>query len=207
MGAPYAVSLTDTEIANYRSNIVTVQATDADIGNNSLLTYSITNRDINLGSRTTNLTVSVSDAGTPSLSNTTNVIVTFESSCTLQDYTITPDDGKIVGQLLCRITISPTTLSVIIGQNISLTCNVLRNVDVSVEFLHNSSSTDTSENLRQGDNDVVFIREDAEFDDSGPYNCKATTLTSISRSLQTAQASTGNILGMFYCNYDHKLYP
>ena len=205
MGAPYAVFLSDTEIANYRSAIVTVQATDADSGNNSLLTYSITNTDID--NRTTTLTVNVSDAGTPSLSNTTNVVITFESSCTTQDYTITPDDGKIVGQLLCRITISPTSLSVIIGRNFSLACDVLRNVDVSVQLLHNGSSTGTSRNLRQGDNNVVFERKDADFEDSGQYECKATTQTSISRSIQTDQASTVNILGMFYCTCDHKLYP
>ena len=190
LGGPYEVRITDSDINNYRSFIVNVTASDRDAGNNAAIVFAIDDAEIDETFAV--LTINATDRGSPiALSDSTTVNITFESSCTAQDYQIDSVTGTITGQLLCGVAISPSSLQVAVNNTITLNCNVFRNADVSVQFIKDGNLIGSATVLTRGNSRATFTRENATLSDGGVYNCKATLFT----SLQTSPGSTVQILG------------
>ena len=172
-----------------------VSANDHDAGLNAQIVYEITSTNIDLDNNVTVLTVTASDQGSPfSLSGQTNVSVTFESSCSLQEYAIGSSTGYITSILLCSVKISPVLVFTILGQSFELTCSVLRNADVQVQFLQNSSFVGSLQTLLLGSREITFTRENVTFLDGGIYDCRATFF--VITGLQTNVFSTVEIQGI-----------
>jgi hypothetical protein len=188
---PYSAFILDSEVENYRTSIISISATDRDIGANGQVVYSITGSPVKSQNETT-FTVTAADQGEPtSLSNTTIITVGFESYCELQEYSIDSSSGQITGIFLCRIVITPRLLAVSVGQDLTLQCNVLRNIDVQVQFIHNGSFVGSTDSLALGNNEVILISENVTFFDAGLYDCRATS--TLIMGLQTELSSTVEI--------------
>lgn len=193
---PYSTVFLESEIENYRSNVLNVSATDRDSGLNGVIVYEISDPIIDSDNNITILTVTATDRGFPSsLSTHTNVSIAFETSCSTQQYSIEPSTGYITVILLCRVTISPLSVVAALGQSFVLSCNVLRNIDINVQFLQNSSFVGSMETLLIGSNQVMLTRENVTFLDGGFYECRASS--SVIIGLQTDAPSTVEIQGIY----------
>ncbi len=198
IGEPYSFDVNNNVLASYQQDLITVSALDTDLGVNAEVTFTITNVYINETSEKAILTIEATDAGTPPLSNSTEVVINFiDGPCNVQSYTITNNVGTqsatIMGQFLCTISIQPISLDIAVGGSFSLLCNVLRNINATVSF----SSTVTGfaftpQLLEQGTNAVFFTKENATEDDSGTYGCSA---SSVIGGLQTQAGSLVQVIG------------
>lgn len=156
------------EIRTARNEVVSVEATDDDIGNNGDLVYTLLMVEVALDGMGAELTVVVSDRGFSPLTATTTISVQFEEPCFVQDYVIGEADGRVIGQYLCSVSIVPESQDVAVGELFLLTCSVLSNLDVDFEFRHNNSVVT---NHVGG----VLVTNEATFESSGEYLCLAST--------------------------------
>ena len=189
---PSLVQITDSQIPTY-SLVATVEASDPDIGSNGAFQFSITEDQLP-GDIETQLTVTATDMGVPSRSSSINITVQFESPCALQEYSIGPDSGEITVELLCSVTVSPLAVSINLGGDERLFCNILRNIPTEYQWQQNDSFVTTVLPLpsNQPAGDLLIIG--AQFHDAGEYECKA--ITDIG-SLQSVNATVVSIQGMW----------
>ena len=179
---PYSFSFSDSATRTVR-DFLTASATDPDSGDNGTFSYSLgTIQKLN-GNTQTRIEVIATDNGTPSLSSSTFVTVTFSSPCQLQEYSIDPLGGTLSASLLCSVSVSPASLTLVLGRSGNLECTAVGNMPISYQFLHNGSAV-TAPMLVAGGSDVVPLSiSDVGFTDAGQYACRATTSAG---SLQTS---------------------
>ena len=126
------------------------------------------------------------------------MIVNFiDSPCYVQSYTINNNvasqSATIMGQFLCAISIQPDFQDIATNDTFSLLCNVLRNIDATVRFSSDVTGFDfTPSPLQQGQNGLVFTRQNAIEDDSGTYGCSAVSAIG---GLQTQVGSVVVVMG------------
>ena len=187
---PTTVNVTASSIASYNTEVTTVQATDADIGSNAVLTYSITQTTQMTGNMT-QLTVEVSDGGLPSLSTTSNVIVRFESACAVQQFAINATTGVVTGRYLCSVSVEPLVANITLGGSQEFFCRIVRNIDPTYQWLQNGSFITSMIPLspQEPTGDILIFA--AMFQDAGEYACRATTIIG---SLQS-ESATVNVQG------------
>ncbi len=189
LNAPTApITITEDEILSQQTSFFTVEATDADAGLNSELTFTLDGVMVLPDGLSIDITVVVSDGGTPDPQTSSTVITfNFDSPCLLQDHMIDQSNGRITSLFLCDVNLAPTSLNLAVGETLDLTCSAVSNLDVSYQFLHNSSvvAEDAGPNL------VVAA---APFQSSGEYECIGR-----SEELGNFQSNTAvvTILGMY----------
>lgn len=183
---PITVLLTDAQIQSFDTSVVTLQAVDADIGENGLVQYSITHNQ-------SQITVTASDLGTPSLSSSVTVTVMFESPCVFQEYAIDANSGAVTSQLFCSVVVEPSDVSIPIDGSQILMCRILRNVDASYRWLQDDSFITDPILLPLGEVAGDLIIFNAQFSDEGEYKCRATSELG---SLLSSNAATVTVLGM-----------
>ena len=168
---PNSVTITTASIASYSTEVFTVQATDADIGVNAELVYAITQTN----DTETQLTVVVSDRGSPSLSTTSTLTVRFETPCAVQQYTINSTTGEITGQYLCSVTVEPIEVNVTLGGTHEFLCRIVRNLDPSFQWQQNGSFITGMSSLSQSEAAGNLRIFSVMFEDAGEYACRVTT--------------------------------
>ena len=192
-GAPYTVEVTTGQIQNRVTELLTVQASDADIGVNAEIDFNISTPVITTTNTTTTatLTVTATDRGTPSLSSVASVTVVIETPCAVVELSIT-SNGVLSGNLFCNVDIEGLA-QVVLGQNFRLRCNVLANIEATAQFLHNASLITSRLPVPQGQSRVIVQINDAQFQNAGQYSCIGRT------SLATLQAEdhTVEIIGKY----------
>ena len=164
--------ITQTEIQSQETNFFTLEATDADAGANANIVYSLISNELN--DTVTELTITASDQGSPMMSTTALLTYQFEVPCNnmLQEHSINESSGKVTSELLCEVNIQPPSNNLILGQDLQLMCNVLRNVDATFEFLHNGSRVTSAIPLSPSEAAGVFFINGSTFQDAGEYACK-----------------------------------
>lgn len=181
---PDTITITQNEIQSHETNFFTILASDPDFGLNAELVFSLST---NVVSNTiTELTITVSDQGSPMMSSTALLTFQYEVPCMLQMHSINASSGEITSQLLCSVSITPTSNDLTFGQDLTLMCNVLRNVEATFEFLHNGSLVTSAIPLAPTDSAGLFSINNATFQDAGEYACKVTAPTV--GSLQSSNA-------------------
>ena len=171
---PNTVTITTASITSYSTEVFTVQATDADIGVNAELVYSITQTN-QVSDTETQLTVEVSDRGSPSLSATSTLTVRFETPCALQQFAIDSTAGAITGQYLCSVTVEPVEVNVTQGGTQEFLCRIVRNLDPSFQWLQNGSFITGVNSLSQSEPAGNLLIFNVMFADAGEYACRVTT--------------------------------
>ena len=162
--------ITQTEIQSQTTSFFTVLATDTDSGPNADVVYSLVT-NISNGS-VTELTITASDQGTPMMSVTALLIYQFEVPCMIQEHSINASSGEIISQLLCEVSIQPPSNNLTLGLDLQLMCIVLRNVEATLEFLHNGSLVTSAAPLAPSQAAGVFLINSSSFQDAGEYACK-----------------------------------
>ena len=176
--APVFVNISETlvitraDIQSQTTNFFTVLATDADAGANASVTYSLLSDRIN--DTITEFTINATDQGSPVMSAIAILTYQFEVPCMLQEHSINITSGEIISQLLCRVSIEPPSNNLTLGLDLQLMCVVLRNVDVTFEFLHNGSLVMSAAPLAPSEAVGVFLINGSSFQDAGEYACKVT---------------------------------
>ncbi len=78
-----------------------------------------------------------SDGGTPDPQTSSTIITfNFDSPCL---HMIDQSNGRITSLFLCDVNLAPMSLNLAVGETLDLTCSAVSNLDVSYQFLHNSS--------------------------------------------------------------------
>ncbi len=186
----YRHEFTDASIEQQTTEILTVEATDPDSGDNGTVSYLI-NGTHQISDTETHVEVVAQDGGTPPQTSTVNVIVTFQSPCQLQTYSITTNDGQLSAHLLCAVTISPATpFSLTLGQSGALSCHIIHNSPVEYQFLHNSTALTNLAVVIQNSTQEFNLTE-ITYGHSGEYACRAISLAG---NLQ-APASVASVQG------------
>ena len=163
LNAPLARLVATAEIQAGEDDVVTVLASDRDIGVNADLVFSVTQVDVALDGLSAVVMVTVSDSGTNPLSTSTDVTVSFEEPCFVQTYAIDEVNGTLTGQYICSVSIEPMNPDVVVGKAFELSCSSLTNVEVMYEFRQNGSVIMASESL--------LVIDEAAFDSAGGYSC------------------------------------
>ena len=195
VAGPFSISIQDDQIANYETQLISVLATDADIGSNGEVAYEILSEEVDPLNRLSVLVIEARDNGSPCLSTNTTLSISFESSCHIQEYSIDSSSGVVTGLFLCSVDILPSISQISIGGEVTVMCTVLRNIDAMVIFLHNDTLTDTTQNLVLGDRLALYVQDNVTFNDAGTYDCRA---NSDIGSLQTSTSSIVEILGKYH---------
>ena len=83
VGAPFSAQLTSTQIVNRVTQLLTLQVTDADEGANAEIDFTIAGVQAATADtvNSTVVAVTATDRGSPSMSSTTNVSVSFGANC------------------------------------------------------------------------------------------------------------------------------
>jgi tetrahydromethanopterin S-methyltransferase subunit A len=184
---PYNFAFTRSTVGSV-SQLLTVSAQDRDLGQNGTFALRIGAKEVDSAGTETRIIIEATDFGTPPMSSSETVTVTFEEQCQLQSYSIS-DAGELSVALLCSVEVTPLSLPLVIGGEKTVTCTIVSNTDVDYQWLHNSSSI-TSPAVTSG-GQVTFTVTDAQFSDAGDYACLA---SSSAGSLQTVGA-TASIQG------------
>ncbi len=204
IGAPYFVDVTLQTLASYQQDLITITASDPDLGQNSEITFTITNIVINNAGDQAILSIAATDNGTPQLTNSTQVTVNFvDEPCAIQSYSINSEStmsATISGRFLCSISISPPNVMVQVGDEFALLCSVSRNLDVTVEYTSNAFEfTPFIETLEQVESALPLIVNSTTTDNDGTYNCMATTDIGI---IATQEGSVVQVIGMIHANFN-----
>ena len=166
-------------------------ATDEDSGTNGEVTYSIVS--VRKEELRTIINIAATDGGIPQSQTTqTNVTITFQSRCDLQEYYIDPTSGRLTGDLLCSVNIVAPTTAVVRGNEIQLRCSVLKNSDVEALFIFNDNFLSTSRTLRENVDTTAYTVHNSTVNNAGRYNCKAVSTIG---SLQTINGVTVTVIG------------
>ena len=184
---PQIVVVTTAEIEAYDTELVAVSATDEDIGENGQILFSITQVEQMPGDTDTFLTVQAADNGTEPMASNVTIQVQYQTPCTLQEYAIDPDSGLIMNRVLCSVSVEPPEVGVTLGGSQALFCNILRNVDVTFQWLQNGSFITSMILLPQSEPRGDLIIFGVDFRDAGQYVCRARTVLDIG-SIQTSPA-------------------
>ena len=192
MGSPYSYDFTVSRIQSHTQELMTISASDEDIGANGRATYSITrvvrNAD-GVGTRT-RIEIAAQDGGSPSRNGTAELIINFEKECTLQDYSINSATGRLSASVLCSVTISPP-INITLGGSNTFTCNVLYNSRLGHQWIHNGSLITPEVFVTNMQPSVSYTVADARYSDQGEFACKVSTSAG---SLQSV-TSNANIQG------------
>ena len=192
LGASFSYHFTDNAIQSYTQEFLNLQVDDPDLGSNGTFTLSI-GRTVKVTDTETQVEVIAQDSGSPQLTNSINISVTFQSPCQLQTYSITPDEVHLSAQLLCTIEFTPSpSFPVVFGMSVSLICRIISNSPTEYQWLHNGTILTNTELLGQGRTKVHQRLRDIRFSDAGEYVCIA---SSQAGSLQSPP-STAAIQGM-----------
>ena len=180
----YSYHFTDAQISSYFQDVASVRATDPDNGLNGTVRYSIEQRAVNrVSDRETIITISVSDLGTPPLSATTTLTVTFDTDCLLQEYEIDAISGAVRAYLLCSVSIQPESVNVNLeSSNDVFFCSILHNSRMTYQWIHNGTLVTPPTVIGLGQMLVNYSLFSVQFEQAGEYACKATTRAG---SLQT----------------------
>ena len=188
---PYAFRFTVDAIQRHTQQFLTVTARDLDLGQNGTFTFSI-GRTFQQDSNTeSQVEVIATDNGSPSRSSMTNISVSFESPCQLQMYMIDPNNGQVSAFLLCSVEISPSSLPIVLGASLMLSCVVLRNSPLTYQWVHNGTIITPSQSVTDMRLQITYSDTEVQFSDAGEYACK---VTSQAGSLQSS-AATATIQG------------
>lgn len=184
LSAPLTRLVRVEEIRIATNDVITVEASDEDIGVNGELVYTLMMVNVASDGMEAELTVVVSDRGFDPLTTTATITVQFEAPCFVQDYIIGEADGRVIGQYLCSISIEPESLDVAVGQMFLLTCSVLSNLDINFEFAHNGSTV-------TGQVGGVLVINETMFESAGLYLCSAVTEVGSLTSMETGVSVQG----------------
>ncbi len=157
------------------TEVYTVDASDADVGVNALLNFSIISAPA--ADLVTDITVSATDGGTAdTVNNATSVLtVLFEEVCSIQDYTVNSSSGVISSALLCSVTVTPTQAPVIIDTDFTLQCTIVANIPaVTYTWFHNDTAVLGPLILPVNGVGELTIST-ATFQDAGLYTCRASS--------------------------------
>ena len=190
--ALYSKVLTDSAIAAYTTNVFTVIATDRDEGANALIMYSVIALD--QSADITNITIFAQDSAPlgQQLNSSAIVMVTFQSECHLQVYSVDQFLGQITATLLCAVSATPTAANVTLGGSLTVSCTVLANTPQTYQWIQNGTAfTDP----QIGGNRVSFSIAGATYSSAGEYGCKVTTAAG---SLQSGLSAI-TIQGIHFC--------
>lgn len=172
---PNSVTITTASITSYSTEVFTARATDADIGVNAELVYRIAQTNQVSADTETQLTIEVSDQGSPSLATTSTLTVRFETPCAVQQFGIDSTTGAITGQYLCSVTVEPGEVNVTQGGTHEFLCRIIRNLDPSFQWLQNGSFITGVNSLSQSEPAGNLIIFNVMFADAGEYACRVTT--------------------------------
>ena len=197
VNVPATRAITLEEIQSHEINFFTVEATDADLGSNAELEFTITQVTRLVNGIDTEVEITVTDHGSSALSNTASVTFIFEPPCTLQDYVVNSTDGRIFSRFLCSVDVEPSGLDITLGNNLQLSCNVLRNTEATFEWIHNGTSISGPNALPPSQQAGELNVEGVTFQDAGDYACRVMTEVG---SLQSSNAVV-RILGECVCVY------
>ena len=179
---PVDRTISVASIRSQEREIFSVVATDADIGVNAELVYSI-DTFTQLPGDMTNVSVSVADRGNPVLTTPSFLTVRFEQSCGVQQYSINSTSGVITGDFLCSAVVSPQTADVNVGTGAVLRCSIVQNIPVEYTWLHNGTTIQGPFSFNGTPGELVITS--ARFQDAGEYVCRA---SSAAGSLQSMSA-------------------
>ncbi len=168
---PNSVPISVAMIRSGLREILGVNASDADIGVNALLEYSLDTLPSDL---VTNITVTASDGGSPSNTATSQLTVLYEEPCSIQQYAINSSNGVITSSLLCIIDLTPSQSAVIIDTNFTLRCTAVSNVAVSYTWFHNDTAILEQVSLPPGSMAELTVNN-AGFRNAGEYTCRVST--------------------------------
>ena len=162
------------EIASHTREVFSVAASDADIGLNAELVYSLTTVIQTPGDPVTEITVNVSDRGTTPGPMATFEMVqfVFEEPCTLQQYSIDSSGGQITADLLCSVEVIPSVAEVTISTDFVLLCPIVRNIPVEYSWLHNGTQIVGPISLNESSQSGQLLITSATFQDAGQYTCR-----------------------------------
>ena len=195
---PYNFFFTDSVIRSNTEEFLTLPVSDPDRGSNGTFTLEVGRISL-VTSTETLVEVIAKDNGTPQMSNSINVTVTFQSPCQLQKYSITGD--TLYAQLLCSVEVSPSpSFPLVLGSIGSLTCLIVRNSPTRYQWLHNGTTLTTPEFVEDSATGVGLSLSNIRVNSAGEYACRA---TSEAGSLQS-QASSATIQGkiqLSFCVY------
>ena len=172
---PQIVVVTTDDIEMYDTELVTVSATDDDIGENARIQFSIAQVNQTLGNTDTLLTVQAADNGMEPMASTVVILVQYQTPCSVQEYSIDPDSGLIMNRVLCSVSVEPSEVSVTLGGSQALFCNILRNIDTTYQWLQNGSVITGMIPLPQNQPQGDLIIFGVDFRDAGQYVCRART--------------------------------
>ncbi len=159
------VIVSASDILNNVTHFFTLLATDADIGMNAELVFSVPSFRINENGTSTEVTVTVSNTGGVFLRSTI-VTLELEIPCVLQSHEMNSSNGKLASLFLCDVSVMPDDVNVAIGGDLELGCFATSNlVPDRYQFSHNE--TIISMNSRS------LTVENVTFDDTGLYTCTA----------------------------------
>lgn len=120
--------------------------------------------------------------------------------CEIRSYSIRRVPGTpnaiLSGDFVCSIDITPPSVTELVGNRLELSCNVLRNIDVTVRFsVENGAFNILQGDLVQDQSSLEFVRESATEAESGTYQCLA---TSVIGGISTQEGSVVEILRKFF---------
>ena len=187
---PQTVTVTTAEIQSYDTELITVSATDEDIGLNAQIQFSMAPVNQMAGDTDTLLTVQATDMGIEPMTSNFTILVQYQTLCSLQVYTIDPDSGLITNRVLCSVEVEPSEVSVTLGGSQALLCNILRNIDTTYQWLQNGSSITNMIPLPQSQSVGDLLIFDIDFRDAGEYVCMADA------AIGSKQSSTAAILSV-----------
>ena len=190
-GSPYSYDFTVSRIQSHTQDLVTVSATDIDIGENGEITYSITS--VTRNGLSTVIEITAEDGGSTPRTGTAELTITFERACLLQEYGIDGSSGRVFAFVLCSVTISPP-INITLGDSNSFTCSILYNSQLNYQWIQNGSFITPQETVSARQTDISYAVSDARYSDQGDFACKVSTTAG---SLQSI-TSTANILGKPY---------
>lgn len=160
------------EIASHAREVFNVAASDADIGLNAELVYSLSTITQIPGDSVTEVTVQVSDSGTTPLVTSEMVRFVFEEPCTLQQFVIDSISGQITADLVCSVEVIPSIADVTIGTDFLLLCPIVRNIPVEYSWLHNGTLIVGPIALNESSQTGQLLISSATFQDAGQYSCR-----------------------------------
>ena len=160
---------------NRVTQLLTLQVTDADEGANAEIDFTIAGVQA-VTADTVNSTVvavTATDRGSPSMSSTTNVSVSFGANCAEFQFSVN-NNGTLNVEVFCNVNIQGPTIAVF-GEELVLQCNVLVNIEATVRFLHNESIITSPEIVLVGESGVELRIANVTFQNAGRYACLAGT--------------------------------
>lgn len=188
---PYRFPFTTADTQTV-SQFFTVSAQDLDSGENGTFSFAIGNVE-RLSNTETSVGVIATDMGSPQLSSTATVSITFEEPCQLQEYVIAASSGELFVSLLCSVQVTPQVLPIVLDDINSFSCSIVSNTPVTYQWLHNATVITNPQVVgsQAAGTGVSLTLSNVGFSDAGEYACRA---TSEAGSLQSS-GNTVSILG------------